>query len=92
MRRDWKMGTNATEVPACVQTASIINDPVLSTDKVIILLCPQPSEVDAVNRVLQAATEANLPLIMINPVLVNMDQGFGVRTYPHYLPRPQPLS
>eukprot|EP01036_Dinobryon_divergens_P055795 gene55795-74507_t len=43
-RRDWKMGTNATEVPLCVETSNILNDPISSTDKMIILLCPQPSE------------------------------------------------
>eukprot|EP00607_Mallomonas_marina_P009514 CAMPEP_0182419644 /NCGR_PEP_ID=MMETSP1167-20130531/4054_1 /TAXON_ID=2988 /ORGANISM="Mallomonas Sp, Strain CCMP3275" /LENGTH=337 /DNA_ID=CAMNT_0024594673 /DNA_START=119 /DNA_END=1133 /DNA_ORIENTATION=- len=78
-RRDWKMNTNEAEVPYCVRTASIANDPLLKTDKMSIILCPQPSEVDYVQRVLDEARDMNIPCIVINPLLINMDQGFGVR-------------
>jgi hypothetical protein len=84
-RRDWKMGTNSSEVPLCVETANILNDPISKDDKIVILLCPQPSEVDSVTRVLELTKEANIPCIMINPLLVNMDQGYGVRKLPFLL-------
>lgn len=78
-RRDWKMGTILSEVPPCVFTANIQNDGLAETDKVAIILCPQYSEVDYVRRVTDLCTEQNVPCIMINPALINMDQGFGVR-------------
>ena len=79
VRRDWKMGTELAEVPACVQTANIKNDPLLSTDRVAILLCPLYSESDYVKRVVEECAASSIPCIMINPELINMDQGFGVR-------------
>ena len=78
-RRDWKMGTFENEVPACVFSANIQNDPVEDTDEVVILLCPLSYEVDYVKRVVQSCSEMNVPCIMINPSLVSGDQGFGVR-------------
>jgi hypothetical protein len=81
-RRDWKLGTEVSEVPPCVRTANMQNDPLEPTDKVAVLLCPQSSETDFVKRIMESCTEAKIPLIMINPNLVNMDQGFGVRKLP----------
>lgn len=81
-RRDWKLGTEVSEVPPCVRTANMQNDPLESTDKVAVLLCPQSSETDFVKRIMESCTDANIPLIMINPNLVNMDQGYGVRKLP----------
>lgn len=78
-RRDWKMGTDVSEVPPCVYTANIKNDDVEKTDKVAIILCPLSSEVDSVKRLMDSCTASNVPLILINPDLINMDQGFGFR-------------
>ena len=76
-RRDWKMGSDVSEVPPCVYTANIKNDDILPTDKVAILLCPLASEADSVKRLMDSCTASGVPLIMINPDLINMDQGFG---------------
>lgn len=78
-RRDWKMGTNATEIPPCVYTANVQNDPVLETDQAVIVLCPLYSEADYISRITDVCLERNIPCIMINPNLINGDQGFGVR-------------
>lgn len=78
-RRDWKMGTIMAEVPLCVATANIQNDPLLDTDRLAIILCPLYSEVDSVKRVLDLCAEKGVPCLIINPDLINMDQGFGVR-------------
>lgn len=78
-RRDWKMGTPVAEVPSCIRTANIQNDPILVHDKVAIILCPLYSETDSVKRVLDLCVANGTPCIMINPELINMDQGFGVR-------------
>eukprot|EP00596_Hydrurales_sp_CCMP1899_P002398 CAMPEP_0119038826 /NCGR_PEP_ID=MMETSP1177-20130426/7980_1 /TAXON_ID=2985 /ORGANISM="Ochromonas sp, Strain CCMP1899" /LENGTH=274 /DNA_ID=CAMNT_0007001905 /DNA_START=357 /DNA_END=1181 /DNA_ORIENTATION=- len=78
-RRDWKMGSDVSEVPPCVYTANIRNDDIQPTDKVAILLCPLASEADAVIRLMASCTASNVPLILVNPDLINMDQGFGVR-------------
>ena len=80
-RRDWKMGSNDTEIPPCVYTANIQNDPVLETDKAVIILCPLYSEADYISRITDICIERNLPCIMINPNLINGDQGLGVRKY-----------
>jgi hypothetical protein len=77
-RRDWKMGSEVSEVPPCVYTANIKNDEIQPTDKVIIILCPLASEVDSVQRIMAECSEKNVPLIMINPDLINMDVGFGM--------------
>lgn len=78
-RRDWKMGTPTAEVPPSVRTANIQNDPLEATDKLAIMLCPLSYEVDYVKRVFDMCNDAKVPLIMINPNLINMDQGFGLR-------------
>lgn len=80
-RRDWKMGTNATEVPTSVTTANIQNDPLAATDQLAIILCPLYSETEFVKRVMDLCDEARVPCIMINPELVNIEQGYGVRKY-----------
>jgi hypothetical protein len=49
------------------------------SDKVAVILCPQSSEVDFVKRIMEMCEAASVPIIMINPNLVNMDQGYGVR-------------
>jgi len=74
-RRDWKMGTVSAEVPPCVQTANIQNDPLSETDKLAILLCPLSYEADYVYRVVNLCDEKGIPCVMINPNLINMDQG-----------------
>jgi len=79
VRRDWKLGTNLTEVHPCIRTANIQNDIITSDDKLVILLCPQSSEVESVGRVIDLCAASNVPCVMINPSLINMDQGFGVR-------------
>jgi len=79
VRRDWKMGTDVPDVPTAVFTANIQNDPLADTDKLAILLCPLFSEADFAKRVIDLCAEKGIPLIMINPELINMDQGFGVR-------------
>jgi hypothetical protein len=76
-RRDWKMGSDVSEVPPCVYTANIKNDDIEVTDKVAIILCPLASEADSVKRIMDSCTASGVPLIMINPDLINMDQGFG---------------
>ena len=55
------------------------NDPIDTSDKVAVLLCPQSSESDYVKIIMESCTMANIPCILINPNLVNMDQGYGVR-------------
>ena len=47
-----------------------------SLTQVAVLLCPQSSETDFVKRIMESCTAANVPLVMINPNLVNMDQGW----------------
>jgi len=79
VRRDWKMGTDAAEVPQSLQTANVQNDPLAPTDRVAILLCPLYSESDYVKRVVELCATESIPCIMVNPDLINMDQGFGVR-------------
>ena len=76
-RRDWKMGSEVSEVPPCVYTANIKNDGLQPSDKVAVIICPLASEADSVQRIMELCTAANVPLIMINPDLINMDQGFG---------------
>lgn len=66
-------------MPASVRTANIQNDPLETTDKLAILLCPLSYEIDSVKRVKDICEAANIPCIMINPNLINMDQGFGYR-------------
>mmetsp|Transcript_15273 Transcript_15273/g.33708 ORF Transcript_15273/g.33708 Transcript_15273/m.33708 type:complete len:358 (-) Transcript_15273:144-1217(-) len=78
-RRDWKLGTAEAEVPPCVFTANIMNDNLAPTDKLVIIACPLYSEVDAVKRILDMCEANSVPCIMLNPQLINMDQGFGVR-------------
>ena len=78
-RRDWKLGTLFPEVPPCVFTSNIQNDGIESTDQMAIILCPRYSETDYVKRVLELCDERSLPCILINPELINMDQGFGMR-------------
>ena len=43
------------------------------------MLCPLSYEIDSVRRVKDMCEVANVPCIMINPNLINMDQGFGFR-------------
>lgn len=79
-RRDWKMNSNEVpEVPPCVYTANIQNDPLQITDQLALIICPLYSETDFVKRVLNMCEVQAIPCIMINPDLINMDQGFGVR-------------
>jgi hypothetical protein len=78
-RRDWKMNTIYADVPPCVRTAAIQSDPILPTDKLAVILCPLYSEVDYVKRVLDACDASGIPCVIINPNIINMDQGFGVR-------------
>jgi len=79
VRRDWKMGTEASEVPASLQTANVQNDPLMPTDRVAIILCPLYSETDFVKRVVELCATESIPCILVNPELINMDQGLGVR-------------
>lgn len=67
------------DVPPCIFTANIQNDPLQSTDKLAIILCPKYSEADYVKRIMDLCDEVSIPCVMINPDLINMDQGFGVR-------------
>ena len=78
-RRDWKMGSPISEVPSSIFTANIQNDPLVKSDKLAVILCPLSSETDYVKRVLDMCVEADIPCVLINPQLINMDQGFGVR-------------
>lgn len=78
-RRDWKLGAPDSEVPNCVVTNNIQNDRVQATDKLVILVCPLYSETDFVKKIIDQSEAVNVPLVMINPDLVNGDQGFGVR-------------
>jgi len=78
LRRDWKMGTKQAEVPLCVFTSNIQNDPIDVKDKIVVIVCPLYSEADYVKRVIDSC-DSNIPIVMINPQLVNMDQGYGVR-------------
>jgi hypothetical protein len=73
------LSTNATEIPPCVRTANIQNDPIEITDKMAILLCPLWYETDFVLRVVDLCQEKGIPCLMINPQLVSGDQGFGLR-------------
>ena len=75
------MGSAVSEVPYCVQTANIQNDPIADTDKLVLILCPLYSEADFVKRLLDLCSATNTPCILINPELINMDQGFGVSKY-----------
>lgn len=78
-RRDWKMGTQEAKVPGCMVTANIQNDPIQPTDKAAVLICPLHYETDFVQRVVSQCDEQGIPLFMVNPDLISMDQGFGVR-------------
>lgn len=78
-RRDWKMGTDEAEIPGCMVAANVQNDPVQPTDKAAVLICPLHYETDFVMRVVSQCDEQGIPLFMINPDLISMDQGFGVR-------------
>lgn len=80
-RNDWKLNTIDAEVPHCVSTANVQNDPLLDTDIFAIVLCPLYSEADSVKRILDMCKERNVQCLMINPSLINMDQGFGVSKY-----------
>ena len=80
-RRDWRMGTPTAEIPPCITAANIQNDDLLPTDKLAILLCPLHYEADFVKRVLDLCDMNNTPLVMINPDLISMDQGYGVRKW-----------
>ena len=78
LRRDWKMGTKQAEIPLCVFTGNIQNDPIDEKDKLIVIVCPLYSEADYVKRVIDLC-DGTIPIVMLNPQLVNMDQGYGVR-------------
>jgi hypothetical protein len=78
-RRDWKMNSPRAEVPPCVFSADIGNDALSPQDRIALLLCPLSYEADSVRRVLSLCDDAGIPVVMINPQLVNMDQGYGVR-------------
>jgi hypothetical protein len=79
VRRDWKMGSALPEVPPCIFASNIQNDPLLDTDKLAIILCPRYSETDFVKRVMDMCDEKGVPCLLLNPELINMDQGYGVR-------------
>ena len=66
-------------MPTCVRTANMQNDPLEVTDKITFLLCPLSYEADYVKRIIDLSQEKNIPCIMINPNLINMDQGYGLR-------------
>jgi hypothetical protein len=78
-QRDWKINSFDAEVPPCVKCANIQNDVVEAADAVVVLLCPLSYEADCVKRIQDACSLTNTPCVMINPDLVNMDQGYGVR-------------
>eukprot|EP01038_Epipyxis_sp_PR26KG_P013884 gene13884-18618_t len=78
-RNDWKMNSPASQVPSSIFTANIQNDRLEKSDKLAIIVCPLYSEADYVKRVIDMCDEQNIPTILINPELVNMDQGYGVR-------------
>jgi hypothetical protein len=80
-RRDWKLGTINSEVPFNVVTANIQNDPLGLTDKLAIILCPLYSEAEFIQRIMTQCDEKKIPCLIINPELVNMDQGFGVSKF-----------
>jgi len=63
-RRDWKMGTPVAEVPSCIRTANIQNDPISVQDKIVIILCPLYSESDSVKRVLDLCVANGTPCII----------------------------
>ena len=80
-RRDWKIGTFDAEVPYCIATGSIQNDILRPSDELAIVLCPLYSESDSVKRVMDMCDEESIPCLLINPELINMDQGLGVRKF-----------
>jgi len=69
------MGGPSSEVPPCIQTANVQNDALLSTDEIAIIICPLSYEADYVKRVVDLCEEKKIPCVMINPNLINMDQG-----------------
>lgn len=79
VRSDWKLGTGDDDLPLNIITSNILNDVVDERDKCVIIACPLYSEADAVKRILADCDDRNLPCILINPKLVNPDQGYGVR-------------
>lgn len=81
-RRDWQLDTDEALVPSSIiHTGSLEYDDLSINDKLAIVLCPQYSEVDNVLRVMNLCAERSVPCILINPSLINMDQGFGVSKY-----------
>lgn len=78
-RRDWKFGTAFPDVPPCVYTANMQNDGLKPTDKLAVVFCPKYSETEAVKRIMDMCDEAAIPCLLVNPDLINMDQGYGVR-------------
>lgn len=80
-RHEWKMNTIEAEVPYCINTANIQNDPLQASDVMAIMICPLSSEGDFVKRVLDMCSDKGIPVVMVNANLINMDQGYGVRKF-----------
>lgn len=78
-QRDWKVGTPESLVPPSTRFASLSRDRPAATDRALIMVCPKASEVDSLKVVLRdVEEELNIPVIFINPELVNMGvTGFG---------------
>jgi hypothetical protein len=80
-RRDWMMQTNQSSVPLGVSVASIQYDKPKANDFAALIACPLYSEVDNVQRIADLCTDQEIPCILLNPALVNNDQGYGVRKF-----------
>ena len=74
-RRDWKLGSPSSELPPCIITANVQNDDLSDTDEVAVIVCPLSYEADYVKRVIDLCDAKKIPCVMINPNLINMDQG-----------------
>lgn len=78
-KKRWQLGTNSSDKDSSVSLSSIQRDKVLANSCFAIVACPQYSEADCVRRVVEECAQEQIPCIILNPALVNNDQGFGVR-------------
>jgi len=79
-RKDWKMDDpEEAEVPPNVRVAGFPREPLEDSDGGVFVLCPRAPERDACELLVNAATDALIPVAILNPYLVDMGTtGFGM--------------
>lgn len=77
-QRDWKVGSPEALVPASVRFASLLRDMPEPTDGALVFIAPRASEVDALKPVLKKVEDWGIPIVFINPMLIDQGVvGFG---------------